>query len=139
MPTTTTRTVEQLATEFNRCFETFEAPEDLFADDVFFDLYPPMWRFQVQGAAAVGTQLRAISGDAPPTVRSLRVVPTDSGFVTEHEEVHEGEIARRLILCEVRDGRITEAVVYCNGGWDAELRARHAAEAPMLRSWETER
>ena len=61
MPTTTTRTVEQLATEFNRCFETFEAPEGLFADDAFFDLYPPMWRFQLQGAAAVGAQLRAIS------------------------------------------------------------------------------
>ena len=37
----------------------------------------------------------------------------------------------------MRDGRITEAVVYCNGGWDADLRARHAAEAPMLRPWET--
>ena len=66
-------------------------------------------------------------------------MPTATGFVTEHEEVHETEIARRLILCEVRDGLITEAVVYCNGGWDAELRARHAAEAPMLRPWESER
>jgi ketosteroid isomerase-like protein len=43
------------------------------------------------------------------------------------------EVARRLWLCEVRDGRITEVVGYCNGGWDAELRARHAVEAPMLR------
>ena len=42
-------------------------------------------------------------------------------------------VARRLWLCEVRDGRITEVVGYCNGGWDDELRARHAAEAPMLR------
>jgi hypothetical protein len=24
-------------------------------------------------------------------------------------------------------------VGYCNGGWDDELRARHAAEAPMVR------
>ncbi len=72
-------------------------------------------------------------------MRTLRVVPTATGFVTEHEEVHATEIARRLILCEVRDGLITEAVVYCNGGWDADLRARHAAEAPMLRPWETER
>ncbi len=44
-----------------------------------------------------------------------------------------------MILCEVRDGQITEAVVYCNGGWDADVRARQAAEAPMLRQWETER
>jgi hypothetical protein len=33
----------------------------------------------------------------------------------------------------VRDGRITDVVGYCNGAWDAELRARQAAEAPMLR------
>ncbi len=140
MPTTTsTPTVEQLATEFNRCFETFEAPDGLFADGAFFDLHPPFWRFQLQGAEAVGNQLRAISEGVPPVVRTLRVVPTATGFVTEHEEVHATEIARRLILCEVRDGRITEAVVYCNGGWDADLRARHAAEAPMLRPWETQR
>jgi ketosteroid isomerase-like protein len=41
--------------------------------------------------------------------------------------------ARRLHLCEVADGRITAVTTYCNGGWDAELRARHAAEAPMVR------
>ena len=139
MPTTTTPSVKQLAIQFNRCFETFEPPEGLFAEDAFFDLYPPLWRFQLQGVEAVGNQLRAISEGTPPTVRTLRVVPTATGFVTEHEEVHATEIARRLVLCEVRDGLITEAVVYCNGGWDATLRARHAAEAPMLRPWETER
>jgi len=41
--------------------------------------------------------------------------------------------ARRLWLCTVRDGRITEAIGYCSGEWDAELRARHALEAPMVR------
>ena len=43
------------------------------------------------------------------------------------------EVARRIFLCEVRDGRIAEVTCYCNGGWDDDLRARHAAEAPMLR------
>ena len=43
------------------------------------------------------------------------------------------EIARKLWHCVVRDGQIVEATCYCNGGWDDELRARHAAEAPMLR------
>jgi hypothetical protein len=38
--------------------------------------------------------------------------------------------------CEVSDGRIAEILSYCNGGWDDELRARHAAEAPMLRTEE---
>ena len=54
----------------------------------------------------------------------------------EHEETSRGEhteIARKLWHCVVRDGQIVEATCYCNGGWDDELRARHAAEAPMLR------
>jgi hypothetical protein len=42
-------------------------------------------------------------------------------------------VARRLWLCDVRDGRIAAVGGYGNGGWDDELRARHAAEAPMLR------
>ena len=67
--------------------------------------------------------------------RLLRVVPTATGFVMEHEETAHGEVARRLWLCEVRDGRITEVVGYCNGGWDAELRRPAlAVEAPMLRT-----
>jgi hypothetical protein len=77
-------------------------------------------------------QLCAIS-DGRSQARILRVVPTATGFVMEHEEISTGEVARRLILCDVRDGRITDVVVYCNGGWDDELRARHADEAPMLR------
>lgn len=128
-------TTERLSTAFNRCFETLEASEDLFTPDAFFDLYPPFWRFQLQGPAAFSAQLRSIA-DGPTTSRILRVVPTATGFVLEHEETSGGpkaEVARRLWLCEVRDGRIAEAVGYCNGGWDEELRARHAAEAPMLR------
>jgi hypothetical protein len=65
------------------------------------------------------------------------VVPTAEGFLLEHEETHGGppaETARRVWICRVDDGRIAEVTCYCNGGWDDELRARHAAEAPMLRS-----
>jgi hypothetical protein len=143
MTTTTTHpalldraTVERLAAGFNRCFETFEADPDLVAEDAFFDLFPPLWRFQIQGRDAIVEQLRAIS-DGDVTVRLLQLSPTDTGFVMEHEETSRGAevmVARRLIRCEVRDGRITEATVFCNGGWDDSLRARHAAEAPMLRS-----
>ena len=128
-------TVERLSTAFNRCFATLDADEDLFAPDAIFDLYPPFWRFQLQGPAAFVAQLRAIA-EGEPSARVLRVVPTATGFVLEHEETqHSAEVvvARRLWLCEVRDGRITEVVGYCNGGWDDELRTRHAAEAPMLR------
>ncbi|MGH9024769.1 MAG: nuclear transport factor 2 family protein [Acidimicrobiia bacterium] len=129
-------TVERLSTAFNRCFETLDAGQDLFAPDAFFDIYPPLWRFQLQGPDAFAAHLREIA-DGPAGSRILRVVPTATGFAMEHEEegVHGTEplVARHLWLCEVRDSRITEAVGYCNGGWDAELRARHAAEAPMLR------
>ena len=52
----------------------------------------------------------------------------------EHQVVEGDELtARRMWLCEVRDGRIAEVVGYCSGEWDEALRARHAAEAPMLR------
>jgi hypothetical protein len=128
-------TVEHLSSGFNRCFEVLATGDDLFADDAFFDLLPPFWRFQLQGPEAFARQLRAIA-DGEPTARILRVVPTSTGFVIEHEETQRGEqtiVARRLWLCVVRDGRISEAVGYCNGGWDDALRARHAAEAPMLR------
>ena len=128
-------TIERLSTAFNRCFETLVARADVFAADAFFDLYPPFWRFQVQGPEAFGAQLRKIA-DGPTTSRLLRVVPTATGFVLENEEQGHGPdplVARHLWLCEVRDERITEVVGYCNGGWDDELRARHAAEAPMLR------
>jgi hypothetical protein len=133
--TPTMATIERLSTGLNRCFETFEAGEDLFAPDVFFDLRPPFWRFQLQGADAFAAQLRAIA-EGQPSVRMLRVVPTATGFVMEHEEASNGptnEVACRVLLCEVRDDLITEVVCYCNGGWDDELRARHAVEAPMLR------
>lgn len=140
MPTQTRRTldleaVDRLSQAFNRCFETFDAGDDVFATDAFFDLYPPLWRFQLEGGDAFTAQLRAIAG-GKSSARILRVVPTATGFVMEHEETIHGprvEIARRLWLCEVRDERITEVVGYCNGGWDDELRARHSAEAPMLR------
>jgi len=123
----------QMGTAFNRCFETLDAGEDLFAPDAFFDLLPPFWRFQLRGPDAFAAQLKELAGDAPVSARLLRVVPTATGFVMEHEETVRDEVARRLWLCEVRDGRITEVLGYCNGGWDAALRARHAVEAPMLR------
>ena len=46
----TTPDIHQLSERFNRCFETFDADDDLFADDAFFDLLPPLWRFQLQGS-----------------------------------------------------------------------------------------
>jgi len=128
-------TAQRLGATFNEVFDNLEAPDGLFAEDAFFDMLPPFWRFQLEGPQAFVAQLRAIV-EGETSTRVIRVVPTVSGFVLEHEMISRGaqtEVARRLWLCEVRDGRITEATCYCNGGWDDELRARHALEAPMLR------
>jgi hypothetical protein len=133
-PVATTH-AEHLAGALNRCFETLDAPPDLFAPDAFFDLMPPFWRFQIQGADAFVAQLRAIAHGAV-TSRVIRVIPTSAGFVLEHEETQAGPpavTARRVWVCGVDEGRIADVTCYCNGGWDDELRIRHAAEAPMLR------
>lgn len=128
--------VERLSERFAEVFSTFVAAEDAFAPDAFFDLNMPVWRFQLEGAASFAAQIRHIN-EGPTHIDVLRTVPTVSGFVTEHEErqqVGDEELsARRLWLCEVRDGRITEVVGYCSGEWNQELRARHAVEAPMIR------
>ena len=127
----------RLSEEFHRCFSHFEARDDLFAPDTFFDLLPPMWRFQFEGPGEAFTnQLRSIA-EGPVEIEVIRTVPTTSGFVTEHVETQhtpDGVMtARRIHLCEVSDGRICAVTTYCNGGWDDELRARHGAEAPMVR------
>lgn len=38
-----------------------------------------------------------------------------------------------FLRCGYDDGRVTAVTTYCNGAWDAELRARHSAAAPMIR------
>jgi hypothetical protein len=126
-----------MSAEFHRCFSDFVVRDDLFAPDTFFDLLPPQWRFQIEGSGAAFTeQLRSIAA-GPVEIEVLRTVPTASGFVTEHVETQrtpEGVVsARRIHLCEVRDGRIVGVTTYCNGPWDDALRARHSAEAPMIR------
>lgn len=130
-------TADRLSAGFHRCFSDFEADADLFASDTLFDLLPPMWRFQLEGSGETfTTQLRSIAGGAVE-IEIIRTIPTATGFVTEHVETQHtpdgSMVARRIHLCEVRDGRICAVTTYCNGGWDEELRARHAAEAPLIR------
>ena len=128
--------VQHLSQRFANVFENPDSAADVFSADVFFDLNMPVWRMQLQGPGAFTAQLKQINeGDVRIDV--LRTVPTAAGFVTEHQEhqnVGDKDLtARRLWLCEVHDGAIVEAVGYCSGEWDEELRVRHAAEAPMLR------
>ena len=129
-------TAERLSIGFAAVFQTFDAKDDVFAPEAFFDLNMPVWRFQLEGSEAFASQLKSIA-EGPARIDILRTVPTVSGFVTEHLEHQDVDgqdlTARRLWLCEVQDGRITEAVGYCSGEWDEGLRARHAIEAPMIR------
>jgi len=128
--------VQKLSRRFANVFERPDSAEEVLSDEVFFDLNMPVWRMQLQGPGAFAAQLEKINeGDVRIDV--LRTVPTATGFVTEHEE-HQNVggqdlTARRLWLCEVSNGSIVEAVCYCSGEWDEELRARHDAEAPMIR------
>lgn len=136
--TTSQETADRLSAGFHRCFAEFVAEDGLFADDAFFDLLPPLWRFQFEGpGAAFAGQLQSIA-QGPVDIDIVRTISTATGFVTEHIETQHtpaGDMtARRLHLCEVADGRITSVTTYCNGGWDDKLRARHAADAPMVRA-----
>jgi hypothetical protein len=135
---TRTTTVDRLAAGFHRCCSDFDPGEDVFADDAFYDLLPPMWRFQLQGPGQVyADQARSNAEGCPVEIEVVRTIPTETGFVTEHVETKHapsGMIrSRRLHVCEVVDGRIQSVTTYCNGAWDGQLSARHAAEAPMIR------
>lgn len=128
-------TAQELSERLADVFRTAEVG-DVLTDDVFLDGHPPLWRFQLQGRGAFAAWLSGYSPDGAATT-VVRTVPTPTGFVTEfvgnHEEDDKDMTDRKILLCEVRDGQISELTVYCSGDWDAELRARHAAEAPMIR------
>ena len=133
--TTEDAVAQELSERLADVFRT-SANFDVLTDDVFLDGHPPQWRFQLQGRAAFAAWLQEYSPHGhEETV--VRTVPTTTGFVTElaGRFLDNGvEMTdRQIMLCEVRDGRIAALTVYCGGDWDPELRARHAAEAPILR------
>jgi hypothetical protein len=109
---------------------------DVLTEDVFLDGHPPLWRFQLQGRDTFAAWLRGYSPDGAE-ITVVRTIPTATGFVTElvgrHDEGGETMSDRKIVLCEVRDDCVAELTIYCSGDWDAELRARHAAETELLR------
>ena len=128
-------TAQELSERLADVFRTADVG-DVFTDDVFLDGHPPLWRFQLQGRDTFAAWLHGYSPDGAD-VAVVRTIPTATGFVTElvgrHQEHGEEITDRKIVLCEVRGNRISELTVYCSGDWDEELRARHAAEAPILR------
>ena len=110
---------------------------DVLTHDVFLDGHPPLWRFQLQGRDVFAAWLQGYSPDGAE-ITVVRTIPTATGFVTElvgrhHEEQGQEMTDRKIVLCEVSAGRITELTIYCSGDWDDELRARHASETTLLR------
>jgi len=126
---------EDLSARLADVFRTSEVG-DVLTEDVFLDGHPPLWRFQLQGRDSFAAWLRGYSPDGSD-ITVVRTISTASGLVTElvgrHDEDGHEMTDRKIVLCEVRDGQIAELTVYCSGDWDAELRARHAAETELLR------
>ncbi|MGH9223321.1 MAG: nuclear transport factor 2 family protein [Acidimicrobiales bacterium] len=131
VPSTAVRLAERLAGVFRSA-----DVGDVFTDDLFLDGHPPLWRFQLEGREAFASWLRGYSPDGADTA-VVRVVATEDGIVTEltgrHEEDGVLMTDRKIVLCTVRDGRISEMTIYCSGDWGPELRARHRAETTLLR------
>jgi hypothetical protein len=132
----TTRSIEQLSRALAGVFRTGEVG-DVFTDDVFLDGHPPFWRFQIQGLDDFSRWLAGYVAHGPE-VTVTHTLATDAGFLTEHlsaeHDPDRGELTgRKVLICTVRGGRVAEMTVYCSGDWDADLRARHAAEAPIFR------
>jgi hypothetical protein len=130
-------TAERLSEALAEVLRTAEVG-DVFTDDVFLDGNPPQWRFQLQGIHDFTAWYQSWKPEGMDQVDVVRTVPTASGFVTELTERSREDggadiTGRKIVLCTVRDGRISELTIYCSGDWDEELRARHAAEARILR------
>lgn len=127
-------TAQELSERLADVFRTADVG-DVLTEDVFLDGHPPLWRFQLQGRETFAAWLKDYSPDGAD-ITVVRTIPTVTGFVSEfvggHSENGELITDRKILLCEVRGGRIAELTIYCSGDWDAELRARHAAEAAMV-------
>ena len=123
-----------LLPEFIRFLETGEVTRDAFAEDVFFDMNVPSWRYQIQGHQAANGLFHS---DQPARVHVGTVIPTADGFVveTDYDTIEDGASIyhRSVSLISVRDGQISSVIHYCTGPWDEATRARQAREAPMLR------
>ena len=126
---------QELSERLADVFRTAEVG-DVLTEDVFLDGHPPLWRFQLEGREVFQAWLHGYSPDGSE-ISVVRTIPTVSGFVTEMvgEHLEDGAVMtdRKILLCEVRAGQISELTVYCSGDWDGELRARHAAETTLIR------
>ena len=125
-----------LAEQFIVFLETGDAPDGLFAPDVFCDFTMPTWRLQSSGVEDL-VALRKAGHPGPGRVARWRFDPTPTGFVIEWTEdwLQDGErwTCREMARADVSDEGITQISVYCTGDWDAARRTEHAEAVTLIR------
>lgn len=130
--------VATLTEQFRACLESGRPRDlvELYAPDALLDANLPSWRVQRQGPEAIAAQFEEWY-PVPARFVEWREQPAEWGTVVELAELlGEGDdetYNREAYLFFTRDGRITDQILYCTGGWDAATLARHAREAPMVR------
>jgi hypothetical protein len=123
------------------CLRTFDVDglTALYRADALLDVSVPTWRYQLQGAAAIGERLREELAPVRNSARvtSMRTDAIADGVVIEMEvrlvQAGEDRMWREVHIVHTDGAAITEHVDYCTGIWDAATIARHAIEAPMVR------
>jgi hypothetical protein len=129
-------TAQALAAKLVRFLETNQAPDGLFADDVFTDFTMPLWRLQAQGRDD-SVAVRANGHPGGGRVPRSRLDLTETGFLLEVEEEweHAGQrwYCRELMRCDVTDEMVSQISVYCTGDWDEATIARHSEAVTLLR------
>ena len=125
-----------LAEQFIGFLETGDAPDGLFAPDVFCDFTMPTWRLQSSGVADL-VALRKGGHPGPGRVPRWRFDPTPTGFALELEEDWDWDgdhwTCREMFRADVGEDGITQLSVYCTGDWSTARRAEHAAAVTLLR------
>jgi hypothetical protein len=128
--------VRALAEGLIRFLETGEAPDELFANDVFFDVTVPHWRLQAAGREEA-IALRRAQHPVPGQVVRSRLDETPTGFVLEFEERWQESghswYAREIARADVTDNRIMQLSVYCTGDWDEAREQEHRRTVELLR------
>jgi hypothetical protein len=116
--------------------ETGQAPDGLFAPDVFADVTLPTWRLQADDVAGL-IAIRMGGHPDPGRVPRHRFDPTPTGFVLEFEErwTAGGQdwYCREMIRADTSAAGINQLSVYCTGDWDEAQVADHLAAVTLLR------
>ena len=125
-----------LAEQFIAFLETNEAPDGLFASDVFCDFTMPTWRLQSSGIEDL-VAMRKAGHPGTGRVPRWRFDPTPTGFVLEFDEDWEWDgdrwTAREMARADVAEHGISQLSVYCTGDWDRARVAEHAAAVRLIR------